>query len=330
MKLSTTPFLLGLTVLTLPVLAFASESLTASGSITAEREYDSSVSLDQVDDISRESDYASKLKWALGGKWQVNDNLQLSTSYKGRKRVYDQFSEYDLEQHQLALSSKFTYSGIGYSYRYDGVTAQVDGEDFLNFNQSTVAVDKLFDSRFFLRGFVSKNTKDFMQLEERNASATIVGLDSLVFYNQGKSHLSFNISMENETAQEKLFDNKTGNVSMAYQHKFTEALLPTTWTSTVRYGRKRYDSFITSTVVAEEEEEEGFPIDLQPNDMADNESQTDETRVDERTQFTTRLDIELNDWLGLMVEASYINNDSNHAPVDYSERLMSVGISASF
>jgi hypothetical protein len=69
---------------------------------------------------------------------------------------------------------------------------------------------------------------------------------------------------------------------------------------------------------------------LQPNDMADNESQTDETRVDERTQFTTRLDIELNDWLGLMVEASYINNDSNHAPVDYSERLMSVGISASF
>ncbi|MGK0398846.1 MAG: hypothetical protein ACJA0I_001142, partial [Gammaproteobacteria bacterium] len=216
MKLSATPFFLGLTALTLPVLAFASESLTASGSISSEREYDSSVSLDQVDDISRESDYASKLKWALGGKWQVNDNVQLSTSYKGRQRIYDQFSEYDLEQHQLALSSKFTYAGIGYSYRYDGVTAQVDGEDFLNFNQSTIAVDKLFDSSF-LRGYVSKNKKDFMQLEERNASATIVGLDSLVFYNQGKSHLSFNISMENETAQEKLFDNKTGNVSMAYQ-----------------------------------------------------------------------------------------------------------------
>jgi hypothetical protein len=198
----------------------------------------------------------------------------------------------------------------------------------LNFNQSTVAVDKLFDTSF-LRGYVSKNKKDFMQLEERNASATIVGLDSLVFYNQGKSHLSFNISMENETAQEKLFDNKTGNVSTGYQHKFTEALLPTTWTNTVRYGQKRYDSFIISTVVAEEEEEV-FPIDLQPNDTTDNQSQTDEERVDGRTQFTTRLGIELNDWLGLMVEASYINNDSNYAPVDYSERLMSVGISASF
>jgi hypothetical protein len=330
MKLSATSFLLGLTVLTLPLLAFASESLTASGSVSAEREYDSSVSLDQVDDISRESDYASKLKWALGGKWQVNDNLQLSTSYKGRQRIYDQFSEYDLEQHQLALSSKFTYAGIGYSYRYDGVTVQVDGDDFLNFNQSTLAVDKLFDSSF-LRGYVSKNKKDFMQLEERNASATIVGLDSLVFYNQGKSHLSFNISMENETAQEKLFDNKTGNVSMAYQHKFTEALLPTTWTNTVRYGYKRYDSFIISTVVAEEEEEEEvFPIDLQPKDTTDNESKNNEKRVDGRTQFTTRLDIELNDWLGVRVEASYINNDSNYAPVDYSERLMSVGINASF
>jgi hypothetical protein len=327
MKLSATPFFLGLTVLTLPAFAFASESLTASGSISAEREYDSSVSLDQVDDISRESDYASKLKWALGGKWQANENLQFSTSYKGRKRVYDQFSEYDLEQHQLALSSKFTYAGIGYSYRYDGVIAQVDGDDFLNFSQSTVAVEKLFDTSF-LRGFVSKNKKDFMQLEERNASATIVGLDSLVFYNQGKSHLSFNISMENETAQEKIFDNKTANVSMAYQHKFTEALLPTTWTNTLRYGHKRYDSFIISTVI--EEEDGVFLIDLQPNDTTNNESQTDEERVDGRTQFTSRLDIELNDWLGLMVEASYINNDSNYAPVDYSERLMSVGISASF
>jgi hypothetical protein len=328
MKLSATSLLLGLTVLTLPLLAFASESLTASGSVSAEREYDSSVSLDQIDDISRESDYASKLKWALGGKWQVNDNLQFSTSYKGRQRIYDQFSEYDLEQHQLVLSSKFTYAGIGYSYRYDGVTAQVDGVNFLNFNQSTVAVDKLLDSSF-LRGYVSKNKKDFMQLEERNASATIVGLDSLVFYHQGKSHLSFNISIENETAQEKLYDHKTGNVSMAYQHKFTEALLPTTWTSTVRYGHKRYDSFIISTVAAEEEDNV-FPIGLQPDASNDNESQTDEVRVDGRTQFTTRLGIELTDWLGVSVEASYINNDSNYAPVDYSERLMSVGISASF
>jgi hypothetical protein len=118
---------------------------------------------------------------------------------------------------------------------------------------------------------------------------------------------------------------------MAYQHKFTEALLPTTWTNTVRYGYKRYDSFIISTVVAEEEEEEEvFPIDLQPKDTTDNESKNNEKRVDGRTQFTTRLDIELNDWLGVRVEASYINNDSNYAPVDYSERLMSVGINASF
>ncbi|MFT4531793.1 MAG: hypothetical protein ACI81F_002614, partial [Thalassolituus oleivorans] len=93
-------------------------------------------------------------------------------------------------------------------------------------------------------------------------------------------------------------------------------------------GHKRYDSFIISTVI--EEEDGVFLIDLQPNDTTNNESQTDEERVDGRTQFTSRLDIELNDWLGLMVEASYINNDSNYAPVDYSERLMSVGISASF
>jgi hypothetical protein len=321
MKISATCFLLNLTILTSPILAVAAESLTWSGSLATEREYDSSVSLDQVDDVSRESDYSSQLKWALGGKWQAHKNWQLAANYQGRQRAYDQFSEYDLEQHHLTLSSKVTFSGVGYSYRHDGVTAQIDGDDFLNFSQSTVAIDKVFDSSFFLRAALSKNTKDFIQVEERNATATVIGLDSLAFFNRGKSHVGFNVSVENEIADASEYDNKTGNVSMAYQHKFTEAYLPTTFTSSISYGRKHYDSFVIATQIAEET----FPVGLPADATSDNE-----TRVDGRTQWTTSLDIALNDWLGLMLKATYINNDSNYAAVDYNERQMSAGISASF
>jgi hypothetical protein len=328
MKSSATPFLLGLTILTSPLSALAAESLTFSGSIAAERESDSSVSLDQIDDVSRESDYANQLKLKVGGKWQANENVQFATSYQGRQRTYDQFSEYDLEQHLLGLSSKFTYAGIGYSYRYDGAVVDVDGEDFLDFSQSTVAIDKLFDANFFLRAAISQNKKDFIQLDERSATGTTIEINSLVFFNSGQSHLSFNISMENETAEVGLFDNKTANVGMAYQHKFTAASWPATFTSSVRYARKRYDSFVIDSVAVEEteQEQEGlFPLNSD-SDEATNE----ETRVDGRIEWSTRLDIELNDWLGLTTKASYIENDSNYASVDFNENLFSVGIIASF
>ena len=321
MKLSAITILLSLTVLTSPLMAVAAESLTWSGLLAAEREYDSSVSLDQVDDVSRESDYANQLKWALGGKWQAHKNWQLATNYQGKQRAYDQFSEYDLEQHHLTLSSKLTFSGVGYSYRYDGVSAQIDGDDFLDFSQSTIAIDKLFDSSFFLRAALSKNKKDFIELEERNATATVIGLDSLAFFNRGKSHLSFNVSVENEIAEADEYDNQTGNVSMGFQHKFTEAYFPTTFTSSVRYGRKHYDSFVIANAI----EDEAFPVGLPPNTNVD-----DETRVDGRTQWTTSLDIALSDWLGLMLKASYITNESNYAAVDYNERQMIAGLTASF
>lgn len=320
MKNITLPTLLSLVILNIPVSTLAADSVTWTGYATAEREHDSSVSLEQVDDVSRESDYANQLKWGLGAKWQATDSLQFSTQYLGKHKDYDEFTEYDLNQHHLALSSKFTYSGIGYGYRFDGVKAKVDGEDFLNFSQSTLALDKLSDSSFYMRAAISINKKDFIQLDERDAQATVFGLDSMAFSTSGRSHVSVNASVKNEVAEEKLFDNKTLSLKVSFQHKFASTHFPTTFVTGIRYAHKAYDSFDITFA----NNSGGILTGFQP------QNSIDETRVDLLKQWTTSLDVGLNDWLGLILKVTYADNDSNYDAVKYDERIISAGLSARF
>lgn len=320
MKNITLLTLLSLVILNTSVPTFAADSVTWTGSVTAEREHDSSVSLEQVDDVSRESDYAKQLKWGLGSKWQATDSLQLSAQYLGKNKDYDEFTEYDLNQHHLVLSSKFTYSGIGYGYRFDGVKAKVDGENFLDFSQSTLAIDKLFDSSFYMRAAISTNKKDFIQLDERDAQATVFGLDSMAFSTSGRSHVSVNASVENEVAEEKLFDNKTMSLKVSFQHKFSNTHFPTTFATGIRYAHKAYDSFDITVA----NNSGGILTGFQP------QNSIDETRVDLLKQWTTSLDVGLNDWLGLILKVTYADNDSNYDAVKYDERIMSAGLSARF
>lgn len=314
--------LIGVLLMNMTFLVFAETipGLTWSSSIEAEREYDSSVSLEQIDRVSHESDYANQLKWAAAGQWQANKSLQFDASYNGRHRVYDQFSEFDLDQHHLAFTSKYTYADVGYSYRYDHARAKVDGDSFLKFSQSTLAIDKLFKSRYFIRGAVSSSKNDFSQLSERNANAILVAMDALVFFYRGNSHIGFNISVEDETAQANLYDNTTESLSVTYQYKFTQAVLPTTFISSVQYSRKRYDTFAVDAAGDEDE----LLIERDSSDVGN------ATRVDNRIQLSAGLELALNDWLVLMVKADYSDNASNYSPVDQREHLMSLGIKASF
>ncbi len=307
-----------LLLLTTSSVAYAEEasSLSWSGAIEAEREYDSSVSLEQIDKVSRERDYASQLKWSVAGKWQATDSLKLAASYQGKHRVYDQTSAFDLDQHHLALSSKYTFSGVGYSYRYDHAKAKVDGARFLDFSQSTLAIDKLFQSRYFVRAAYSSNKKDFAQLSERNAQAHLGSLDSMVFFDQGKRHVSLNLTVEDETARASLYDNTTHSLRLGYQYTFTQLAFPTSFTSSVLYSQKRYDSF-----AVDDSNDSGLPL---------LDSNSNETRVDKKTQFSLGFEVALTPWLDVMMNADYINNASNYSLVDNNEHLVSVGLKASF
>lgn len=320
MKFSPTPLFLALTLISTSLSVSATDSLTWSGSVTAEREHDSSVGLDQVDDVSRESDYSKQLKAALGMKWQATKNWQLATSLQGKNKVYDQFSEYDLNQQHLTLSTKYSYAGTGYSYRFDGVKAKIDGDDFLNFSQSSLAIDRLIDSEVYLRASISANKKDYIELDDRDAKATIVGLDSMMFSNNGSSHVSLNVSLENETAQVELFDNNTINLNSAFQHKFKQAYFPTTFVTGVRFSRKTYENFDIESA----NDDGGFLTGWQPQEVII------ENRVDMRLQWMASLDIELTEWLGLLIKTSYVDNDSNYEAVVYEEQVTSLGLSARF
>lgn len=302
------------------VQAQEKDKLSWSGSLSMARAYDSAVSLEQIDQVSRESDYANQLKWSLAGKWQASESFNLGANYQGKRREYDQTSDYDLEQHHAALSAKYRYAGFGYSYRYDEARAKVDGERFLNFSQSMLALDKLVDSRFYLRGALAGNRKDFIRENDRDAEAYLLSLDALVFFNSasdqpGNNHLSLHLSAEKESANLARYDNQTQGLSLSYERSLLGLVFPASLISTIAYSHKRYEHFMVN-------QSGGLPL--------IGETGPNQTRVDNKLHGSVGLEYELRPWLELLIQADYIHTDSNYSLVDYDEKQMSLGLRVHF
>ena len=114
-------------------LATTQSSFKVNGEVGAGLISNSALSVDELDDVSSQSDKGYELNAVVKGKWQLTDKTKLSSSYAYNKKIYDEFSQYDLALHQLNIdgSCKFNSSEIG--LRVDGASASVAGKTFLNY-----------------------------------------------------------------------------------------------------------------------------------------------------------------------------------------------------
>ncbi|MGY8875593.1 MAG: hypothetical protein ACKVJ5_04470, partial [Pseudoalteromonas sp.] len=97
----------------------------------------SALSVQELDDISSQSDSGIKTAAGVNAKWQVTKNAKLTSSYKFEQQDYDEFDQYDLDLHQYGLDGSYSFNSYEVGVRYDGAKANVDGEPFLHFNQAS-------------------------------------------------------------------------------------------------------------------------------------------------------------------------------------------------
>lgn len=286
-----------------------------SGALSIAREYDSSVSLEQLDQISRESDYANHLSGSLMGKWQATEDLAFSGSYHGKQRVYDQSSAFDLRQHHYALASSYAYAGLGFSYRYDQARAQVDGAHFLTYSQSSLAIDKRIKSRYFFRVAIVEKQKRFAEFDERDAQAYGVTVDAMQFFNEARSHVGVQLGVEDEMAESSRYDAMMSSLSLSFRHQWRDLIsLPVTLLGSVSYRYQYFDEF-------REAETTALPSVTNTEEMY---------RLDQLTHLRVGSEIALNPHLALLMQVDYRRNNSNYALMDYDEGQLSIGIKASF
>ncbi len=284
-------------------LAFCLQAAESDFKLDAEldlgMEYDSNLTVEELDRSTSTSDTALLLRGKLDGQWQASDKLSLRGGYSYLSRNYRDHSEFDLAIHQLYgdLSYEFEPATLGASHHY--ARARLDGSDLLDLHQTSLYASRLFDQRIFLRLAADFRDKQFDDRDARDAQSEGLSSDVYVFFNRARTYVSAGISGESEDAKGAEFDYDGWTLKSKVSHKFPLAEKTTQLSLAYRFEDRQYDH-------------------LHP--LIGNER--DDTRHTAKLEW----EVGLNDHVAVISSLEYRDFHSNLESVDYTKNLASLAL----
>jgi hypothetical protein len=257
-------------------------------------EYDSNVSVDEVDVASEQSDYALLLEGHVEYQRRFANDAQFSLGYDLSQSLYDEFSRLDRQTHIISgdLNAGFGETDIGISYHY--VDSRLDGDDFLTMQRSSVYGSRFLSRKWFSRMAYVYTDKDIVNRSDRDAD-TDAGEFDLYWFRQGlRSYFNVGYRYKDENANADRFDYKSNSFKLRYIQRFELfdrlAKLELAW----RYEDRDYSS---------------------PT------PEIGEDRSDERQRWQVQVEIPVLEQAAVIVYYNFNNYDSNLERADYRQNI---------
>lgn len=244
-----------------PVSAETSTTLSAEVGIGGE--YDSNVSVDELDASSSESDYALIVDAELQVDHSFNDSLDMAVTYDFSQSNYDQFSDLDRQTHLLGLDLGADMGAINSGLSLYYIHARLDGEEFLEYYRASPYVSGFLSKKWFARGAYVYSDKRIAQNPGRDADSHAAEGD-LYFFRRGlRSYFNLGYKYKDEDAVEDRFDYSASNIKLRYIHRFDVFgdVLKTEFSW--RYEYRDYSSITPSIGEEREDKRQRWKLDLE-------------------------------------------------------------------
>lgn len=243
--------------------ASGGSSTEFSAEIGVGGEYDSNVSVDELDASSSESDYALIVDGELQVDHRFNDTLDMSVTYDFSQSNYDQFSGLDRQTHLLGADFGANLGAVNSGLSLYYIHARLDGEEFLEYYRASPYVSGFLHKKWFARGAYVYSDKGIEQNPGRDADSHAVEGD-LYFFRRGlRSYFNLGYKYKDEDAVEDRFDYSASNVKLRYIHRFEVFgdVLKTelAW----RYEYRDYSSITPSIEEEREDKRHRWKVDLE-------------------------------------------------------------------
>lgn len=270
----------------------------ASGEFTAELraglEYDSNVSLEEVDQSSGESDYAAVFDGQLKYKSQLGDRGKVSLSYDFSQSIYEEFSAVDRQTHLLSASFSGDLGRLnpGVGYRY--IHSRLDGDKFLTMHQVSPHLSGFLAKNWFGRGAYTWSDKKIDPRGDRDATYHAGALEIYYFVNGLRSYFNLGYRYKNEDARADRYDYQSNRVKLRYVQRFEFFAHQAKMSLALRYENRDYSSIT-------------FGI--------------GEKREDDRYRAEAELEQPLGDQAAISIYYRYSDNQSNSPGADYDQNI---------
>lgn len=283
--------------------AFAKDEKPLSLIITAGAEYDSNVSVDQADLLTRQGDTAVVLGVAAKYKVALGEDSSLSFGYDFDQSLHTDLSAFDLQTHTASFGADTKVGGLGLGADYSFSHILLGGNSFLDIQQAGPSISGFLTKSIYLRASYVYLDKNFKLSDNRDATAHQGSGDAYYFFMKNKGFINIGGRYGTENAVDLALDYSSFQVGSVVQ-------LPLPLLSDgakVKFGyayrERNYDN-ITPVIGA--------------------------VRHENRSTYKVDAVVPFTEHLSFKPEYRYVDRNSNFASSNYTENVVTGALSYRF
>jgi hypothetical protein len=287
-----------------PIVSADTQSdLSFAGQASAGVMHNSALSVDEIDDVSNESDSGKEAVIKLNLKWLPSDKVKLVTAYSYQQQNFNTLSQYDLALHQVNIDASYQLDQGEVGLRFDVASASLAKNTFLDFQQASIYYGVFIQPQTYIRTSFKVKNKSFAELSDRDADGMGLSVDLFYFTNSANTMLMLGFNVEQEDTINEEFTFKGLGFGTKVSHKFTLFGLGTQLGLDWRYQIKDYMSINTT------------------------ESASQAGRDENRQVLTVSWSLNILDGLAIKTEIEHGDYGSDLDTLSYKQNLTSVGLS---
>ena len=183
-------------------------------------EYDSNVSVDEVDLSSGQSDYAFTADFELGLRHSFSERTKAAVNYDISQATYSEFSRVDRVTQILGadISRDLGSSSAGLSAYF--IDSRLDGDAFLRYLRLSPSLSGFLSQRWFARGAYVWAEREIDQRTARDATTHAGEIDLYYFHRGLRSYANFGYRYRDEDAVAPEFDFTAHSLKLRYIRRF--------------------------------------------------------------------------------------------------------------
>lgn len=265
--------------------------------------YDSNVALVELDSNAGEPDTATVAQARIGTSAKLGGNFLLKAGYDFSATRYRDFAGFDLDLHHGHLSLTMRKGPTDSSIAIDRFEGVLSGDDYLAQTQVSPSISRIFGSRWYLRGALTRADKSYAVLEERDARSDAVRFDTYLLLDGMKHYVALGAQALSEDARndEHDFDSAMAQLSWFYRAELSS--MDIELKTQLRHEIRDYDAVIL---------ESGQP------------------RADDRTRITLAATVPLSDYFSVGASVEHTSNASALAEANLERTVYAMKFGVAF
>lgn len=288
---------------TAPTTQAQDAPLEVSGSVALGAEYNSNLSVTELESSSGQSDVAGTLEANANVSWQPNDRFTAEGGYSYSGSRYQDIDSYDLDLNLLFADISYDFTAVTLGTNYYFADADLGSDSFLTLNQYSLYAGKLFGNEWYLRGALNFTDKDFDIFNGRDADNEGYSAELYRFFNDGRTSVSAGYTYEEEDTRDPAFLYSADTLRLRLSHRFSVASHDARLQMGYRFQDRNYD-YATPSI--------GVP------------------RDDSLQAIDARLEVNVTGKLAVIGRVEHGNHQSRLPSADFNDNRASLALQLSF